>query len=96
MILTRRPVPFAEVDEPFQVYVGEGRMRRLAHHGEGVHDAAPRCFGPLQGGRTTVDRDEHPRPDATIEKLSSLKTAYEKSERATLTASWLSASRLKK
>lgn len=32
LILARRPKPFAEDDEPFQVYVGDGKLEPLAKH----------------------------------------------------------------
>lgn len=32
LVLTRRPRPFAEVDEPFSVYVGAGKLEPLADH----------------------------------------------------------------
>jgi acetyl-CoA acetyltransferase family protein len=42
--------------------------------------------GPKRGELVTVDRDEHPRPDTTLEQLAGLKPAFRKDDSGSVTA----------
>jgi acetyl-CoA C-acetyltransferase len=42
--------------------------------------------GPKKGETVTVERDEHPRPDTTLEQLAGLKPAFKKDESGSVTA----------
>jgi acetyl-CoA C-acetyltransferase len=42
--------------------------------------------GPKRGESVTVDRDEHPRPDTTVEQLAALKPAFRKDDSGSVTA----------
>jgi acetyl-CoA acetyltransferase family protein len=42
--------------------------------------------GPKKGETVTVERDEHPRPDTTLEQLAGLKAAFKKDESGSVTA----------
>jgi acetyl-CoA acetyltransferase family protein len=42
--------------------------------------------GPTKGETVTVERDEHPRPDTTLEQLAGLKPAFKRDETGSVTA----------
>jgi acetyl-CoA C-acetyltransferase/3-oxo-5,6-didehydrosuberyl-CoA/3-oxoadipyl-CoA thiolase len=61
------------------------RTARAVAEGRFSAEIIPVEVRDRRGGRTTVDRDEHPRPDATIEKLRGMKPAF-RAEGGTVTA----------
>ena len=61
------------------------RAARAIADGRFSHEIIPVEVKDRRGARTTVSNDEHPRPDATIEKLRAMKPAF-RSEGGTVTA----------
>jgi acetyl-CoA acetyltransferase family protein len=55
------------------------RAARAVKEGRFADEMAPVTVAGKRGGDTTVDRDEHPRPDATYESLAAMKPAFVKS-----------------
>ena len=61
------------------------RTARASAEGRFAREIIPVEVRDRRGGRSTVDRDEHPRPDATAEKLRGMKPAF-RAEGGTVTA----------
>ena len=61
------------------------RTSRAVSEGRFAREIVPVEVRDRRGARTMVDRDEHPRPDATLEKLRGMKPAF-RSDGGTVTA----------
>lgn len=61
------------------------RTARATAEGRFEREIVPVEVQDRRGGRTMVERDEHPRPDATLEKLRGMKPAF-RTEGGTVTA----------
>jgi 3-oxoadipyl-CoA thiolase len=55
------------------------RAARAVKEGRFANEMAPVTVAGKRGAETVVDRDEHPRPDATYESLAAMKPAFVKS-----------------
>ncbi len=66
----------------------ESHRRWAAAHASGrfTDEAVPIDVPAGKGATTTLDRDEHPRPDTTLEQLAALKPAFKRDASGSVTA----------
>ncbi|MFC5604221.1 acetyl-CoA C-acyltransferase [Sporosarcina koreensis] len=64
-------------DQDLFAYESQQRAKKAIEENRFAEEIVPVVYKDRKGNETTVDQDEHPRPDTTLEKLGKLKPIFE-------------------
>ena len=64
-------------DQDLFAYESQQRAKKAIEENRFAEEIVPVVYKDRKGNEITVDQDEHPRPDTTLEKLSKLKPIFE-------------------
>jgi len=81
-----RKYSISRADQDAFALASQRKWKAAFDAGKWVDEIVPVSVPRRKGDPVTVDRDEHPRPDTTLEKLAALRPAFADGDQGTVTA----------